>query len=560
MTPPRNTRKLSVRRQASVRDGKQPAPSNGRQTPMDGRNSSLDRREDPVIEWPAPVALSEMPPRCDTAFSEAQTLVRSGSTRSRSSIAKPPLLYEPPIIHDASSSQDTGLRSIFPTYNPSIPLDRQEYYPTQASPTHIPRSAISRPLYSPGHNPDPRTPGPALRSPMSAATPMSAGTVGRWPQRPTEPPVIPSPSSTDELKGLWKVTNGWKASISEGRTYCLKMTAERDAPIYNLSSGSQPFYNLRLDPTSASAYVTLSRHDPHKSYKGVPPPTSSSASTSSKSEGKNWQEALTTTLEEESRRLPPNDGLVALLYPSAATKMALDRPDDATTVARAEQECARLVWDADSNNYFLVHPALAMPFCVTVERNPAWSRTEYTLEHLESPQHVARLTRDGTGTGWLEIDTALAAKIDAVYLVDVAVAALMLVAHKDDQFAQVEAFEPPPMISCDSGSIRSTRNSISGRFSRQSKRESRREEKKEKKMAKRGGSRMEEFEIDVESQNSESWKLPRKEKKQKKEKLPFVIRVVKGLFKATFWVLSIGFRALAAVVAGLAKCLGAEKR
>lgn len=528
---------------------------------MDGRMSSQDRREEPVIERPAPVALSEIPQRCDTAFSEAQTLVRSGSTRSRSSIAKPPLLYEPPTIQDASpSSQETGLRSIFPTYNPTVPLDRQEYYPTQASPTHIPRSAISRPLYSPNY-PDPRTPGPALRSPMSAATPMSAGTVGRWPQRPTEPPVIPNPSSTDELKGLWKVTNGWKASVSEGRTYCLKMTAEKDAPIYNLSSASQPFYNLRLDPTSASAYVTLTRHDPHRSYKGAPPPTSSSASTSSKNDGKNWQEALTTTLEEEARRLPPNDGLVALLYPCAATKMALDRPEDPTTVARAEQECARLVWDADSGNYFLVHPALAMPFCVTVERNPAWSRTEYTLEHLESPQHLARLTRDGTGTGWLEVDTALAAKIDAVYLVDVAVAALMLVAHKDDQFAKVEVFEPPPVVGgSPGGSIRSaTRNSISGRFSRQSKRDSKREEKREKKV-KKGGKRMEEFEIDVESQNSESWKLERKEKKPKKDKLPFAIRVVKALFKATFWVVTIGFRALAAIVAGLAKCLNAEKR
>ncbi|KAB5549832.1 hypothetical protein GE09DRAFT_186320 [Coniochaeta sp. 2T2.1] len=564
MTPPRHARKPSVRRQASVREGKQVATLNGRISAMDGRVSAQDRREDTVIERPAPVAFSKIPPRCDTAFSEAQTLVRSGSTRSRSSIAKPALLYEPPTIQDASSSQDTGLRSIFPTYNPTVPLDRQEYYPTQASPTHIPRSAISRPLYSPGY-PDPRTPGPTLRSPMSAATPMSAGTVGRWPQRPTEPPVVPNPSSTDELKGLWKVNNGWKASASEGRTYCLKMTAEKDTPVYNLSSASQPFYNLRLDPTSASAYVTLTRHDPHKSYKGVPPPTSSNASTSSKSEAKNWQEALTTTLEEESRRLPPNDGLVALLYPTAATKMALERPDDPTTVARAEQECARLVWDADSSNYFLVHPALAMPFCVTVERNPAWSRTEYTLEHLESPQHVARLTRDGTGEGWLEIDTAIASKIDAVYLVDVAVAALMLVAHKDDQFAKVEVFEPPPVLrSSPDGSVRSSRHSISGRFSRQSKRDSKREQKREKKMAKKkgGGSRMEEFEVDVESQNSEGWKLDRKEKKgkQKKDKLPFVLRVAKALFKATFWCVTIGFRALAAVVAGLAKCLGAQKR
>ena len=123
-------------------------------------------------------------------------------------------------------------------------------------------------------------------------------------------------------------------------------------------------------------------------------------------------------------------------------------------------------------------------------------------------------------------------------------------------------FEPPPVLrgSPDGGnSVRSSRASLSGRFSRQSLK---RDGNKEKKKSKSGGSksRMEEFEIDVESQNSNSWKLERKEKKPKKEKLPFLIRVVKALFKATFWVVTIGFRALAAIVAGLAKCLHAEKR
>lgn len=342
------------------------------------------------------------------------------------------------------------------------------------------------------------------------------------------------------------------------------MTPDPDAPIYNLSSSSQqPFYNLRLDPTSASAYVTLSRHDPHKAYKGTPPPTaSSSASTSSQSSSKNWSEALTTTLEEESRRHPPNDGLVALLYPTAATRIALERPDDPASVARAENECARLVWDEDSGNYFLVHPALAMPFCVTVERNPAWSRTEYTLEHLESPQHIARLTRDGTGKGWLEIDTSIAAKIDAVYLVDVAVAALMLVAHKDDAFAQVEVFEPPPVLlggGGREGSVRSGKRSSSRLSIRMGG------ERRDKKAGKKGVSRMEEFELDVESQSSGQyggWKEAKKTKKEKekKDKLPFLIRALLGLFKAAFWMITIGFRALAAIVGGLAKCFHAEQR
>jgi len=113
-------------------------------------------------------------------------------------------------------------------------------------------------------------------------------------------------------------------------------------------------------------------------------------------------------------------------------------------VATAERECARLVWDDYTNTYFLVHPTLALPFAVTIERSSTWSRTAYTLEHRESPQHLARLTRDGTGAGYLEVDTGIASKIDAVYLVDVVITALLLVAHNDGQFNAVEQFAPPP--------------------------------------------------------------------------------------------------------------------
>lgn len=397
---------------------------------------------------------------------------------------------------------------------------------------------------------------------MSAATPMSAGTTGKWPPRAAEPPVTPPTSTTEELKGLWKVANGWKASPSEGRVYCLKVSAEKDAPIYTLSSATQPFYDLRLDPTSTSAYVSLSRHDPHKPFKG-PAPTSSSASVSNggKGDNKHWQEVLTTTLEEESRRLPPNDGLVALLYPTAAAKMALERPDNPATVMLAENECGRLVWDVDSGNYFLVHPALAMPFCITVERNAAWSRTEYTLEHIESPQHLARLTRDGTGNGWLELDSSIAAKIDSVYLADVAIAALVLVAHKDDRYARVEVFEPPPMLGSSSaadGAVDGVGKRGSGSV-RSSWRDSRRNERLKKKRPKPSGGtkkgRMEEFEIDIESQNSGIGKSDVKDK----EKLPGPVRgLVKILtltFKCLIWIITIGFKALAALVAAVARCM-----
>jgi hypothetical protein len=436
--------------------------------------------------------------------------------------------------------------------------------------------------------------------------------------------VIPPVNSTEELRGLWKVTNGWRASSLEGRTYCLKMTASPDVPpSYTLSSSTnQPFYCLRVDPTSSSALVTLSRYDPNKPFKAssssssvtgatisLPTPNSRTSSPSPRASSssrqsnypttqqttahtpattaakhqKNWQEVLSTQLTSPSSPDQTEEGLLAHLWPSAAARLVADRANDAATVALAQQESARLVWDADSGNYFLVHPALAMPFCVTVERHPAYSRTEYTLEHLESPVHIARLVRDGTGQGWLEVDTGIAGKIEAVYLVDVVVAALVIVTHLDGGRGKKsggllgggignagggEVFEPPPVVfGGPNGSVYSAAGGLGGgegggsgwSAMRAGSRASRREVKERKKEMKKGRkkkARMEQFEIDLESQTSDLGK-------GEKDKVPGALRVLIGLFTVTFkcfvWCATLAFKALLAILSGLTKCCGLGK-
>ncbi|KAK1757409.1 hypothetical protein QBC47DRAFT_442259 [Echria macrotheca] len=616
-TPPKTTRQSSVRRTPSSREGKQKqAPAtNPWQHALEDNNPYHQEQEQaqqqqqrqqtpqqPQPQRPQPpaidtavgsqsqyhaISVADVPPRCDTALSEAKTLVRSPSV---SSIAKPPLVYTPAgnsHQYGASSASapagpEPALRSMFPQFNPELPLDRQDYYPTQTGHATIPQSAINRPMYSPR---SPELPGQAVSPGQNSAMHPAQRPAPTTNHRHHEPPVIPPVSTTEELRSLWKVTNGWKASSLEGRVFCLKMITQPDAPVYTLSSdSSQPFYNLRIDPTSASAYVSLSRYDPNKPFKGpkpssldgrstsTPSPTprgSTSAKSDLKHDAKHWQEVLITQLEEASRREPPNDGLVAQLWPTAAARLIADRANDATTVALAEHECARLVWDADSGSHFLVHPALAVPFCVTVERNPAHCRTEYTLEHLESPAHLGRLTRDGTGAGWLEVDTSIAAKIDAVYLVDVVVAALVLVAHADDHFTQVEVFEPPPVLFGDGGDGTSTfsgppgharRSSRSSRLSRASRRDSRREEKERQREMKRQApkSRLEQFEMDIESQTSELKKSSRRSSKEK-EKVPGLARGIIALLTVTFkcliWCFTLAFKALT----GLVKCLSSDK-
>jgi hypothetical protein len=374
--------------------------------------------------------------------------------------------------------------------------------------------------------------------------------------------VIPPVSTTDELREYWKVANGWKAAASEGRKYCMKLSPEKDTPIYTLSSTTQGFYHLRVNPTSASAYVTLSRHDPSKPFKERDPNADARPAgilaTLRDPEGKNnpWAEVINTTIEEESRRLPPEDGLVALLYPCAATKMALDKPGDIQAVMMAERECARLVWDEDSQNYFLAHPALATPFCITIERTPAWSRTEYTLEHIESPQHLAKLTRDGTGDGWMELDTMIAGRIDSFYILDVAVCALIVVANLDEKNmgGAVEQFEPPPSelplpvpahLRDSFGSSNHQRagsllGGITGRKAESSSKKKRSSSEKKKKKP----SRLEEFELgDLESQASSLGKQI--DMKVGKDKLPMPVRMIVWLitafFKVLMWCIKIVF-------------------
>lgn len=457
---------------------------------------------------------------------------------SRSSVAKQPL------------GDDTAgtLRSIFPAYNPDVPLGQQHYAPTQLGPgpARIPRAVISR--QSVHEEQQPESPSPS-REPATAAR-------GRWPPRiqtqptPTPtPPPIPPPCSTADLKSLWRVANGWKASASEGRVFCLRLAQQRDAPVYTLSSGtSQPLWNLRLDPTSASsAYVNLTRHDPSK-----PPPSSSpSSSSSSTTDTKNWHEALTTTLEEESRRHPPHDGLVALLTPSAAARMAAERAGDAASVAAADNERARLVWDEDTSTHYLVHNALARPFCLTIERSPAYSRTEYTLEHDESPRHIARLTKDGTGGGWVELDTGVASQIASCYVLDVVVASLLLVAAAEDRNspAPMETFEPPPPA------FLAEPSRASGRLGRLSvvRRDDRKKGKKQRSM--------EEFEIDVESQNDSLGK-GRRENRSPEDKLPLLVRAVvklaEALFSLVIWILTVLFMCVGGVFKVLYKCVGSK--
>lgn len=344
--------------------------------------------------------------------------------------------------HGEDQTSPSLIRSIFPRYNHALPLEQQAYFPTQNSPTNIPPQGFSRPEYSPNVNGGSGSVGAlASPSPVKGASPTSSCSQHRMCGAATM-----EASSDEDLKQLWKVTNGWKVSRSEGRRFCLKMECSPEEPIYTLSSATQAFYTLRLDPTSISAQVTLTRQEPGKtpSKSFVATPTGSSRSDTG-------LEAIGTTLEERARRLPPNDGLIALLLPILATRMVNNMSStrnsggDGSFLAAAEKECGKLMWDHDAQKYVLLHPSMQTPFTVAITSSPAWSRTEVTLEHQLLPRNLVRLVQDGTGAGFLEIDTGSAAKVDCFYIVDVAVCALMLVAIEELKGKSAGTFSAPPV-------------------------------------------------------------------------------------------------------------------
>lgn len=194
-------------------------------------------------------------------------------------------------------------------------------------------------------------------------------------------------------------------------------------------------------------------------------------------------------------------------------------------IAAAERECGRLVWDDDSKRYYLVHPAVSSPFLIDVASSPAWSRVEYTLEHPQLPHNLLRLVRDGSGGGFLEVDTGVAAKIDCFYIVDVAITAVMLVAIEEERKRHVERFDAPPP---------SLLGTAKGKT----------------------GTSFQQMELDVESQESPKYKMD----KATEEKIPGLWGMIWMIVKCLAWTVKMSVKGAAAVIVGLSRCLTRKKK
>ncbi|EZF18782.1 hypothetical protein H112_05370 [Trichophyton rubrum D6] len=129
------------------------------------------------------------------------------------------------------------MRSIFPRYDPDLPLNQQRYYPNAGSPRSSSDQAPSRVDYG------------SLSPPSTSACPSSFTS--------TDGPMI---ASVESLEKLWNATCG-ESPGSDAGTFHLNIR-RIDSFTYNIGAGSVAFYTLKTD--------TISDFELHKTHPTKP--------------------------------------------------------------------------------------------------------------------------------------------------------------------------------------------------------------------------------------------------------------------------------------------------
>ncbi|PWY80344.1 hypothetical protein BO94DRAFT_496807 [Aspergillus sclerotioniger CBS 115572] len=221
-------------------------------------------------------------------------------------------------------------------YNLGLPLN-QQYYP--------------EPSYN-GHREYPR---PADMVPPSAPEIDQAlgpktvpASVMNFPVGVLDP--VETYSSQEELKSLWEVANGQRPRNIPGTS---NLRIERiDTDTLAFGHPNAPFYTMR----TLGKDISIIRRNPSKQESSVP--------------------VMNLKLEAKSRRQPPYDGLVSILFPRLAAILAIDQATElaeelrlsASEAVQAEgdalkrvaaQESCKLLWSQSKQVYELHHPALS---------------------------------------------------------------------------------------------------------------------------------------------------------------------------------------------------------
>ncbi|KAL2433537.1 hypothetical protein ABEF95_005070 [Exophiala dermatitidis] len=256
-------------------------------------------------------------------------------TREKTGNNKPPIDPSPIV----------PIRSMFPTYDPTLPLPRPPYAPQRP----LPASFSGRPSLLPISRDDYRS---SLFIPIAMSTQRTApASILSFPSDVMSVNLGPHISTQRELEKLWEASHGAEPS-QETRSFELEMARTEEATFVFGSHPSLPFYTLQTYDTNE---IAISKTNPRQRTSN--------------------HDVVLCPLEPVSRRQLPNDGLVAFIFPKLAALLAInqsatlarqhnlaptDRDDiEAQAVRRAaEQEACRLRYNAQEGFYELEHPAI----------------------------------------------------------------------------------------------------------------------------------------------------------------------------------------------------------
>jgi hypothetical protein len=327
------------------------------QSPIDGRTPTQPLPPPSVAGAKYTPSLYQSPVMHHSSPQPSSSL---GTGSEATLVAQPPAAAATPIYATKSPidpSPIVPIRSMFPVYDPSLPLARQAYVPQPPLPARLAgipsfglasrdeyRSSLSMPFAAPG-----------LRS--------APASVLNFPADVMSINVGPRISTQRELERLWDASHGTEPGCSI-KTFDLEMARTEEATFVFGSHPSLPFYTLQTYDTNEIAVG-----------KTCPRRTPAVTGLQSASEPPLTRDVVLCPLEPIERRQPPNDGLVAFIFPKLAAMLAInqsaalakehslaptDRDDiEAQAVRRAaKQEACNLRYNARGGFYELEHPAI----------------------------------------------------------------------------------------------------------------------------------------------------------------------------------------------------------
>ncbi|KAI5251005.1 glutamate carboxypeptidase 2 [Aureobasidium subglaciale] len=355
----------------------------------------------------------------DTTSSETLSNF-SGSTlaRSNSTASAEPKLVSPPI------------KSMFPEYDPTLPLSQQRYYPTD----NVPRPSHERRTNCQHH---------ALTNLPSPESPTSA-------------------AGLSQLQALWNAASGQNALFQSEK---VKLAMHRDeigvgsnaTEVRFGSREGRTFYSI--SPSDASSELSVRRHHPART--GIVPIAQldvSALQTGAKCETTIFpQQAAFAALEAAA--ITHRANAIARYDPRASSPQAAQLAFDAVAEAKANESCqlVRMSEGAREYQYDLRHPR-AGDFIIYVEgtfdlskKSNARITLQQSINAEESMAKAAKLVCLDLDTETLEVDLGLFRKLQSKYMIDNAICAVLAVAFTESKLAEdktkAETFAAPPNMS-----------------------------------------------------------------------------------------------------------------